>query len=311
MAYISKHGDKWRAQVAIKGIRRSAVWPTKREAEAWGKRTELEIDAGNVIRADRTFEAATVHYLATVSPDKADGAAKWERRRFDAMLEFFGEVPIGEIDSERIGKWRDYRLKTVSGSTVQREANLLRNLFMLACNEWRWIQTSPFRGVRLPKENQARHQLWRWQEIKRVIRAGQRAGEKTGEVALAFHIALRTGMRLSEVLNSPGNLKGRVVTIKTKTEPRAQIPVNRIAAELIARAKFTVGPNEASALFSRLTRQQMVEGVTFHDARATALTLLARKHDVMVLARISRHKDISLLHRVYYRETAEDIAARL
>lgn len=118
-------------------------------------------------------------------------------------------------------------------------------------------------------------------------------------------------MRLSEVLQAPGNLNGRVVTIKTKTEGRAEIPVGRIAARLLAREPFTVGPNEASALFSRLTRQQMIDGLTFHDARATALTLLARKVDVMVLARISRHKDISLLHRVYYRATADEIAAKL
>lgn len=47
------------------------------------------------------------------------------------------------------------------------------------------------------------------------------------------------------------------------------------------------------------------------DSRATALTLLARKVDVMTLARISRHNDLSLLQRVYFRESAEEIAARL
>jgi integrase len=55
----------------------------------------------------------------------------------------------------------------------------------------------------------------------------------------------------------------------------------------------------------------MIDGLTFHDTRATALTLLAKKVDVMVLARISRHKDIALLHRVYYRATADEIAAKL
>ena len=33
--------------------------------------------------------------------------------------------------------------------------------------------------------------------------------------------------------------------------------------------------------------------------------------DVMVLARISGHRDISLLHRVYYRATADEIARGL
>lgn len=61
-------------------------------------------------------------------------------------------------------------------------------------------------------------------------------------------------------------------------------------------------------LFSKLTRQLLIEGLTFHDARATALTHLAKKVDVMTLAKISRHKDLSLLMNVYYRTKAEDIA---
>lgn len=313
MSSIRKHKDGWRVEVQRHGTRASHVGKIKREVQAWALKKEAELDAlaGS---GGKTFETAVLHYLKTVTPGKRESAAGWERRRFDAMLEHFTPgFALVKIDSDQIGKWRDKRLETVSGSTVQREANLLRHLFTLACDEWRWIDRNPFKGVRLPKENESRHQLWRWQQIKRVIRAGQRAGGKTAEVAQAFHIALRTGMRLSEALKSPGAFDGarRVVTIRTKTAARDEIPIGRIAAKLITRARFTVGSNEASALFSRLVRQQMIEDLTFHDTRATALTLLAKKVDVMVLARISRHRDISLLHRVYYRVTADDIAKQL
>ena len=53
-----------------------------------------------------------------------------------------------------------------------------------------------------------------------------------------------------------------------------------------------------------------VEGFTFHDARATAITRLAKKVDVLTLARIVGHKNLSQL-MVYYRESAEDIAKKL
>jgi integrase len=231
------------------------------------------------------------------------------------MVDFFGmTTPIAKIDSALIGKWRDHRIETVSGSTVQREANLLRHLFTLACDEWRLIDRNPFKGVRLPKETPARHQIWRWKQIRQVLRAGQRSGDKTKQVALAFHIALRTGMRLQEALAAPANLDvvRKVVTVPTKTTSRPEeIPVGRIAVKLLQAAKFTVEPNEASVLFGKLARSQMIKDLTFHDARATALTLLAKKVDIMVLARISRHKDISLLHRVYYRASAQEIAAKL
>ena len=120
-------------------------------------------------------------------------------------------------------------------------------------------------------------------------------------------------MRLAEILQAPENFdaKRRVVTIKTKTEARAEIPIGRIAARLISATKFTVSANEGSVLFSKLCRELMIEGLTFHDTRGTALTHLSRKVDVLVLAKISRHKNLSLLSNVYYRATAEQIAAKI
>lgn len=74
---------------------------------------------------------------------------------------------------------------------------------------------------------------------------------------------------------------------------------------------FTVGANEGSALFSRLAKELLIDGLTFHDSRATALTLLSRRMDVMRLARISRHRDLNTLLRSYYRERPEDISREI
>lgn len=132
-------------------------------------------------------------------------------------------------------------------------------------------------------------------------------------MADAFRIALHTGMRLSEVLAAPAHFDParRVVTLPTSKTGRREIPVGAMAAKLLQRPAFQVGANEASALFSRLTRENLVSGKTFHDARASALTWLAKRVDVLVLARISGHRDISLLHRVYYRATAAELARGL
>lgn len=321
MAYISKYREKWRAQVQKAGVRESAVFDTKREAQAWAIRKESELGATKGARG-QTFAAAVAHYLETVSTEKRD-AVDWERRRFEDMALFFGEeTPLSKVDSAMVGKWRDWRLtgdaklkrRAVTGSTVQREANLLRHLFTLAKDEWRWIQDHPFRGVRLPEENEPRTQIWRWQQIKRILRAGQASGGKIGETTAAFHIALRSAMRLSEALAAPAvyDPKRRVVSFsKTKTTGKAIRPVPPKAGRLLERPPFKVGPNEASTLFSKLCNQQMIGDLTFHDSRGTAMTLLARKVDVMTLARISGNKDINLLFNTYYRESAEEISARL
>ena len=307
--YIRKYRDKWRVEIERNGIRSSKVCDTKREAQAWGIEQEAQAKRARA-GGDHTFGDAVDKYKQDVS-SKKDGEV-WEVRRLEAMRDFFGDdAGLLALDTPQIADWRDTRLKTVSASTVVREANLLRNLFNIARKEWRWLDHDPFMGVRLPKENAPRHQVWTWQLIKRVLRV-QRTG-KTAEVQAAFHIALRSGMRLAEVLAAPGAFDPvrRVVTIKTKTEARAQIPIGRIAAKLLARPAFTVGANEASVLFSKLCRELLIDGLTFHDTRGTALTHLARKVDVLTLAKISRHKNLSLLSNVYYRERADQIAARI
>jgi hypothetical protein len=319
MAYIAKFGDKWRAQVAKRGVRKTAVWDTKREAQNWAAKVEAEISGGKLKPPTRTLRQACDHYLETVSIHKRNAVA-WEGKRFEALCKYFDGVPLGEIDSNALGRWRDFRLKgdkdhkPVSGGTVLREVNLYRNLFKLAQEEWKWIEVSPFKGVRLPAENEARFQRWRAMDIWRVLSAGRRRGGKIRQVTEAFHIALRTTFRLSEALAAPAGYDAsrRVVVLpKTKTGGRTERPVPPKAAKLLAREPFTVGPNEASVLFSKLCRQLMVKDLTFHDGRGTAMTLLARKVDVMTLARISGNKDINLLFNTYYRESAEEIARRL
>jgi integrase len=316
MAYITKVGNKWRVMVERHGMRPSKVCDTKLEAQTWARDKEIELDALKGSKG-KTFAAAVAYYLKTVSPTKAS-AVRWETRRFAAMQEFFGPAkPLVKITSAEIGKWRDKRLETVSGSTVLREANLLRNLFKLARNEWKWISHEPFQGVRLPDEAQARQTVWHWQQIRRVLRYCEQGGPKQQEIGRAFHIALRTAMRLSEVLNA--KLSGKIALLPKDKTTRAEVkvPLTRHGARLLASCPpFAVGPNEASVLFTQAcqacgVREKGKDGATFHDARATALTLLARKVDVMTLSRISRHRDISLLTRVYYRESAEQIAARL
>ena len=74
---------------------------------------------------------------------------------------------------------------------------------------------------------------------------------------------------------------------------------------------FTISDASRDALYRKLRDRCMVEGLRFHDLRATSLTLLSKKVDVMTLARISGHVNINELFNTYYRESPEEIAARL
>ena len=318
--YIKKVGDKYRVFVEKHGHRPSATFDTKIEAQRWGHAKEIELDALKGSKG-KTFEAATAYYLKTVSPTKVD-AVEWETRRFAAMTEFFGaRTALTKITTAEVGKWRDHRLTTVKGSTVLREANLLRNLFRLAHDEWKWIAHEPCKGVRWPEESEDRELLWGWRDIRLVLRYCEAGGPKQQEVGRAFHIALRTCMRLNEVLAAKlvGNVAilPRQKTSKGVAPKPVKVPLTRHGLRLLSKSEpFTVSANEASTLFSDVTetlgiRKKKVSGLTFHDSRATACTHLARKVDVLTLSKISRHRDLNILRRKYYRETAEQISTRL
>ena len=310
MASFQKYKTGWRCFVLQHGERHSKVFSTKKEAQAWA--VEMEAALRPKVKGWHTFREAAERYMRDVSSLKSDPA--WERRRIKTFIEFFGDKRLGEIDTPDTVRWRDERLKTVSGSTVNREKNILSHIFNVARSEWKWMDHHVFDGVKMPKENDARHQRWTWQLIKRVLRAGQRTGGKTLEVTQAFHISLRTGMRLKECLQAPQRFDKRrqvVVLLGTKTAMRDEVPVGRIAARLLDREPFTVSANLASTMFSKLNRELLIDGLTFHDARATALTLLSRKVTPIVLGRISRHRNLNLLMNVYYRETTDEISARI
>ena len=322
MAYVRPYGKgQFRCEVEKLGVRESQVFDRKRDANEWGYRREAEIEAEKTGRGVQ-FGQAAGRYLRDVSPKKKNAVA-WETRRLDAFKAYFGEAsPLLTIKQPQIAKWRDHRLQTVTGSTVNREANLLSNLFRKCRLEWHWMEHNPMDGIDWPEEEDPREIVWRWQQIRRVLRYCQSSqGIKTQQAGIAFHIALRTAMRQKEVILA--RRRGMVAVLDdsktTKKGKELTIPLThqgRKVMDLYAGTPWVIEPNETSVLFHKAAlacgvRQPKVDGPTFHDARATALTHMARKMPVEQLQRISRHRDINVLTRTYYRETNEQIAARL
>lgn len=308
MAYIRKYRDGWRAEVQKHGTRASFLAPTKREAQAWALKKEMELEGFKRSRG-MTFMQACQKYLATRRE-----SADWDERRFMEAAEFFGpNTMLASIDSARIGEWRDHRLKTVQPSTLLRHRGLLQGLFTTAIEEWKVLQENPFKGVRFPQHNPPRKKVWKWQEIRRVLRERERRTGTVIQAVNAFHISLHTGMRMKEIFSA--KVVGRVAYLpgdKTSKGEPVEVPLARKGAQLFVKYQpWTLTADQASPLFSDLTDAVGIDGLTFHDARASALTWLSRRVDVMTLARISRHSNLRTLMNSYYRETAEQIAARL
>lgn len=322
MAYVRPYGaGQFRCEVEKLGVRESQIFDRKGDAQRWGIQREAEIEAEKTGRGV-TFGQVAGRYLREVSTKKKT-AVEWETRRMGYFSAFFGEsTPVLSITRKTIAAWRDKRLETVSGSTVNREANLLSNLFRKARLDWEYIQANPLEGIDWPDDEEPRVIVWRWRQVRRVLRYCQSSqGIKTQQCGIAFHIALRTAMRAKEVLLS--SKRGQLAVIDdsktTRKGKEVTIPLThqgRRVMDRYAGTPWQVDANELSVLFHKAcigcgVRQKHVDGPTFHDARGTALTLMARKMPVEQLQRISRHRKLQTLIEVYYRETNEQIAARL
>jgi integrase len=54
-----------------------------------------------------------------------------------------------------------------------------------------------------------------------------------------------------------------------------------------------------------------LDDIHFHDTRREALSRLAKKLDVLTLAKLSGHRDTRILLNVYYQVKADDVADML
>lgn len=328
MASFRKIATGWRAEVnrkvAGKPVRRSGVFKTKAAAEAWAAQIESELAVGRVgaIR-NKTVGDLFTKYAEEVSPSK--GGARWEILR----LALFGRndialVPLDELSETHIAKWRDGRLKQVKPGTVRREWTLISNVLTVASKEWKWIPANPMQEVQRPPEPPCRDATWNEKQIERVLIAlGYDEGnaKTVGQrVACAFLFALETACRAGELrVLTKDDITGNVAQVQGiqpgsgKTESaRRRVPLSNKALALLEQVQydFNLTARQLDSNFRKAKSIAGVSGVTFHDTRATAITRLAKKMDILDLARAIGHKNLQEL-MTYYRESPEAIAARL
>ncbi|HDR9834239.1 TPA: tyrosine-type recombinase/integrase [Burkholderia multivorans] len=332
MASITPYKDGWRAQIKIGDVRDSQTFRTQREAKAWAAHRETEIraqkgrDPGELHTVGEMFRK----YVETVSDKKAGARSEALRlKAFEKDFPHLAEMKLSDFKTPQLVEWRDARLKKVKPGSVVRDINLIRNVFYTARDEWHWLTHNPFTGFKIPQEGAPRdRRIDPWGEVRPICRAlgyvSRRAPEtKSQEVALAFLVALRSAMRAGEILQlgkSNCDLQKRVAVVGHKMQhltgkPRS-IPFTRHTARLLTPLAdrdrfFTIDAASLDALFRKTKTRLKITGLHFHDSRAEALTRLARRVDVLTLSKISGHTDLRMLSEVYYRESAEDIAARI
>lgn len=321
MASFVRRGKMWRAELMRNRVRLSKSFPTKGEAIAWAATVAREPLSG-VAPVGTTTADLLRRYAREVSPNKR--GKRWEQNRLEAIARgTIGVIRLSDLRPQHLADWRDMRLKVVQPGSVIREFILLSAVFNRALKEWEWLAANPLQRVERPKAPAARTRRISDDEATRIFHACGYSPDSPpltaqARAGAAFRFALANAMRAGEIVGlKPGDISGKVAKVNGKTGVRL-VPLTgeglKVLEQMLPlkhRHVFGLTSSQLDALFRKATKRAMCEDLHFHDSRAEALTRLARKVDVLTLARISGHKDIGLLHRVYYRETAEDIAERL
>jgi integrase len=327
MAQFTKRGTKWLARVRKNGIEKAQTFLTKAQAVAWAQNLEVEIDKGKRgIVPDKTVKQMVERYMDDDLPSKR--GERPERHRLNRLLDDdLAKVRLAVVNQSHISEWRDRRLKAVGPASVLREWNSISAIFTLAQKEWKWLAEHPMKGVTKPKDPLPRSRRISEDEIERLMLAfGYDYDEKPvtqmARIGAALLFAIETAMREGEICSLTWDhvhFDRRVVHLpKTKNGHIRDVPLSKEAIRILKQLDivelepvFQLTADSVSVLFAKARTRALIENLHFHDSRREALTRMAAKVDVLTLAKISGHRDLSILKDVYYTPDIGEIASKL
>ena len=319
MASIRKIGKKYKIEIARQGVRKSKTFATRQAAKDWGARQEYLILNADQIASTQTFGTIMDRYAREVSTTKR--GARWEMIRLEKIQrDDIATVQMGDLAPKHFAEWRDKRLKEVAPASVIREMQLMSSVLSVARREWGLIKVNPLSDVRKPSKPPPRDRLPTQDEIDRMAHsAGSDLTKATARSFHAFLFAIETAMRAGEIVGLEWDrvdLDRRVARLThTKNGRPRDVPLSSEAVRLLEALPrmdpvFGLDSRQHDVLFRKSRDKAEVVGLTFHDSRHAAITRLAKKLDVLALARMVGHSDLRQL-QVYYNESAEELAKLL
>lgn len=337
MATITKRGDyQWQVKIRREGYpNQSRTFDSKAEADKWARAVESELDRGLYIDRNEaeknTLWAILERYCLEVTPQKK-GAALEALRIKAIQREKFTQTKMAALSASNLAVWRDERLKKVSGSTFNRELNIVSAAINHARKEWGIYCENPVALLRRPQENRARDRRLEEGEESRLLAELENEGRDTkGRLGKGVRnpwikplvlFALETAMRRGELLALHWvdiDLNRRTARLhETKNGESRMVPLSSAAAAILKELPRSINglvfPTTADALkkaFSRACERAEIKNFHFHDLRHEATSRLAGKLPNLVeLASVTGHKDLKMLKR-YYHPRAEDLARKL
>ncbi|KEP68893.1 integrase [Thioclava dalianensis] len=332
MATILKTAHGWQAQVARridgKAVRKAKTFKTKRDAQVWAREFEVGISAGTA--SSDTLRQVFDRYALERSKGKK--GERWEVIRLNRFAvdlvngKPLGEYVIGDVTTADLVAWRDMRLGLVKPASVSREMNLLKHVFATATKEWGLLRINPMEDVRRPARAKRRKRRIYQDEIDKMFEALDLACEPwvtekqiTGAM---FLFAIETAMRSGEIRDITNrHVSGNVIHLpETKNDHARDVPLTTRALEILEAVRgnktepdqhpFDIDAESRDSVFRAAAKRAKIENLHFHDTRHEAITRLAKRFEILDLARVTGHKNLNEL-LTYYEASGEELAERL
>ena len=226
---------------------------------------------------------------------------------------------LAEITSHDFENYKQNRLKTVLGSTVNREFNIIRHAYNTAINVWELpISKNPLNSLKKAPTPQSRIRRLTQDEQERLF--DQCTSINNQYIRPVIRFALETGMRRSEILAikfEHVNFDKSLLHIpKTKTGYPRTIPLSQKALEAIGKPKkkghpFPIHVKSLEYYWRHICIKGKLLDLHFHDLRHEAISrFFERGLSIPEVALISGHRDYRMLAR-YTHLRAEDVAKKL
>ena len=332
MATFSKTRFGWQAQVARrvgdKTVRKAKTFKSKRDAQIWAREFEVGLSAGTA--STDTLAQVFDRYARERSAGKK--GRRWEEIRLNrfksdiANGKPLGDFLIGDVTRADLVAWRDARLSEVQAASVKREMNLLKHVFVTATDEWELLPVNPMSKVKRPASARRRKRRVLPDEIEKVSAALDLGSEpwvsEKQITGAAFLFAIETAMRSGEILNMKNrDIGGSVVHIpESKNEHARYVPMTARAVEILGKVRngnedpaarpFAIDSDSRDSRFRLAVKKAKVDDLHFHDTRHEGITRLARRLEILDLARVTGHKNLNEL-LTYYEASGDELAERL
>lgn len=261
-------------------------------------------------------------YLVEVTPFKR-GAAVEAVRLAAIRRDPVCEIRLSDYLSSDMASYRDRRLATVSGSTVNRELNLISHVVNVGRKEWGVKMENPVASVRRPKHNRARSRGLRPKEeaaLLHELRPRERdergvylkGGCRNPLMLPLTRLALTTAMRMGELLSlrwEHVHLDEKFVHLPdSKNGELRDVPLSMQAREILSGLMmdesgrvFPVSDEAVKQAFTRAVTRAGIADFHFHDLRHEAVSRMAPLiRDSLTLSKVTGHKTIRMLGRYFH-----------